>query len=418
MKIVCFLLLCLSTLLRAEESTCSVTQIEVDPNLKEMTYDVGDGPQKFMAYVEPDVTSFYKGTPPASTRVAPKFEGLAGKFINMSNKRLKLMWEPNAGGTASVIRHYTPFSSGGSGTFPGHRFWFAPEDDTSERLEFIVVEDYPENLYYYDPYNVEGDKAQTEKNLKVLTSDERKEYDTWRKTLLFSDQYRNFTGRSYLSNYLRDPPGHFMYRADYFGQEHWVTTKETHFETIPPLVEMDPIMVRGEKRKLKDSDPRIMQEFRVKDQQVMNMTLKVLSCAPRVFEIKNFLSEAEVNHIVELASGIDLKESTTGDVGSNRDGTKQVDKKENNLKTRTSQNSWVPREQSPIIDAIYRRSADLIRIDESLMRHRGKTEYPNMPSTMPVCEALQLVHYGPKQEVRFRVARCYCLLPIASSYSN
>ena len=58
--------------------TCSATHgpDDVDPNLREMTYDVGDGPQTFLAYVEPDVTSFYAGRPegsqPASQPRAPK----------------------------------------------------------------------------------------------------------------------------------------------------------------------------------------------------------------------------------------------------------------------------------------------------------------------------------------------------------
>jgi hypothetical protein len=64
-----------------------------DPALKEMTFDIGDGPQTFLAYVEPDVTTFYKDIePPGSKKVTPKHKGLAGLFINMSNKPVKLYW--------------------------------------------------------------------------------------------------------------------------------------------------------------------------------------------------------------------------------------------------------------------------------------------------------------------------------------
>jgi hypothetical protein len=237
---------------------------------------------------------------------------------------------------------------------------------------------------------------QTKKNLEQLTDDERRQYDQLTKTMFFHVQYQKFTGRSYLVNYLRDPPKHFMWRADYFGQEHWVTTKETQFETVPPADELDPILTRNDKRAFKENDPRIMQEHRVPDQDFMNMTLKVLSVAPRVFEIENFLSQAEVNHILELAGGIELSESTTGDVGSN----KQISpKEEKRSKTRTSSNSWVQRERSPIIDAIYRRSADLIRVDEALLRRRGPNEHPDNPNKKTVSESLQLVHYDPAQEV-------------------
>lgn len=389
-------------LLRAEKEealTCSVVnENERDPALKEMTYDVGDGPQSFWAYVMPAVTEFYRDNPPASTKVIPKFNGLAGKFINMSNKRLALYWESRIGGPVSAMKRFRPFDCSGTGTFPGHRFFFTPEggDAKRDRLIEFVIKEYPENLYVYDPYLVEGDEAATEANLQAsLTPSERELYDLWKKTLLFSEQYRNFTGRTYLSAYLRDPPKHFMWRADYFGQEHWVTTRETHFEKLPPLDEMDPIMMRGEDRVLAEHQPRNMQQFRVQDTKIMNMTLKVLSCAPRVFEIPNFLSPSEVQHILELAGGIELSVSTTGDA---TDGTVSLKDETSIRKTRTSYNSWVPRERTEVIDAIYRRSADLLRIDEALLRSRGKHEYPDLPTRKTVAESLQLVHYGVGQE--------------------
>ena len=76
----------------AEQLACSVKEGEVDPSLKEMQYDIGYGEQTFMAYVEPDVHSMYHGNPPSSTKVVPKFNGFSVKFINMSNKSVRLHW--------------------------------------------------------------------------------------------------------------------------------------------------------------------------------------------------------------------------------------------------------------------------------------------------------------------------------------
>jgi prolyl 4-hydroxylase len=376
-----------------------LTGKERDPALKEMVYDVGDGPQTFLAYVQPDIASFYQGKPPASTKVVPNFKSFAGKFINMSNRRVVLYWEAVEGGAVSPMEKYPPFWSGGTATFPTHRFFFSAEgaDPMTERLSEFVVGEYPENLYVYDPYRVEGDDKATEDNLKTaLTHNERKKYDLWRKTLLFNEQYLNFTGRTYLTNYLRDRPSHFVWPADYFGQEHWVTTRETHFETLPPLEDMEFVVATGERRTLKEDAPRSLQEYRVKDTTTMNMTLKVLSCAPRVFEIEQFLSPAEVQHILELAGGIELHESKTG-LGTDED-TFEGDDATDRHKTRTSFNSWVPRERTEIIDAIYRRSADLVRIPEAKLRARSKNEYPDMPDRNTIAESLQLVHYGPTQE--------------------
>lgn len=393
---------------QAEQPVCSWSSdhyenVERDPALKPMKYDVGDGEKTFWAYVEPNVTTFYTNgglKPPASTKVTPKFNGFATKFVNLSNKNLRLYWEAHAGATPNLMRYYKPFSTGGTASFPGHRFFFALEEDPDNRVESFIVGNYPDNYYVYDPFTVEGDSQQTEENLKVLKPYERELYDKWIKTLKFDEQYKAFTGRSYLANYGRKPPMHFMWRADYFGQEQWVTSKETHFLTVPPAEKLGSLSAQ-QTRALKDDEPRTLAEYRdPAENGILNMTLKVLSCAPRAFEIENFLSPAEVQHIIKLASGIDLKLSSTGDVTGDRQAQSKPVKHTDTAvsKTRTSFNSWVPRHESPIIDAIYRRSADLMRIDEALLRYRHPHEFPDHPTKRTISESLQLVHYDKAQE--------------------
>ena len=118
----------------------------------------------------------------------------------------------------------------------------------------------------------------------------------------------------------------------------------------------------------------------------LNMTLKVLSVRPRTIEISNFLSEVEVDHIVEYAKNANMQKSTVGQ-GAKR--------KQDSV--RTSYNTWVPRETDQIFDAVYRRAADLLRIDEALFRHRDG-EIPDWPNNKTIGEDLQLVHYNVKQE--------------------
>ena len=76
--------------------------------------------------------------------------------------------------------------------------------------------------------------------------------------------------------------------------------------------------------------------------------------------------------------------------------------------TRTSKNTWVPRTASPILDAIYRRVADALRMDEALLRKRSPAEpQPRHPSTFgdeewrilePINEQMQIVHYDKTEE--------------------
>ncbi|KAL7562244.1 hypothetical protein ACA910_004051 [Epithemia clementina (nom. ined.)] len=372
--------------------TCSVKEEDkIDPALREITYDVGDGPQTTMVYVEPDVASFYQlEDPPSTTKVTPKFNGFQGKFINLSPKTVSLYWEDREGGTMHLMRMHKPFTASGTATFPAHRFYFTEPNKPEERLIFLEVKDYPNNLYVYDPLTVPNDPVQTEKNLLALSEKERALYDKWRKTIIFNDYYFNATGRSYLANYLRRPPTHHLWRADYFGQEHWATTRQTHFVENPPQSELAKITMQGKVRKMADSDPVQLAQYRDPSKQILNMTLKVLSCAPRVFEISDFLSPVEVEHILQIAGAHDLRLSATGD----GDGSPSEDTR----RTRTSFNTWVPREESPIIDAIYRRAADLQRVDESLMRIRDLDERPDVPSRRSLAEHLQLVHYEVGQE--------------------
>lgn len=63
--------------------------------------------------------------------------------------------------------------------------------------------------------------------------------------------------------------------------------------------------------------------------------------------------------------------------------------------TRTSKNTWLRRHCSPILDAIIKRAADVLRIDEALMRRRMSDEWPNFAGgTGSITEDLQLVHYN------------------------
>ena len=60
---------------------------------------------------------------------------------------------------------------------------------------------------------------------------------------------------------------------------------------MPPESELQQIKEQGAQRVLKEGDPVALEQYRVPDQSTMNMTLKVISVAPRALEIPNFLSE-------------------------------------------------------------------------------------------------------------------------------
>ncbi|KAL7484637.1 hypothetical protein ACHAW6_010272 [Cyclotella cf. meneghiniana] len=380
----------------AREQTCSATESDFfsDPALHTMAFDIGYGPQEIPAYVQPDVSTFYRLQPGERKPTTPKHNGWAAKFVNMSNKRVRLFWDPMNGGPGSLIANIEPYCAAGTASFPTHAFYMTPVDDESVRLASWAVSP-PQSVYFYDPITVDGDEEATQRNLDRLSHEDFELYQRHVDNREFSKRYFEFTGREYLSFYPRARPSHKIWRADYFGQEHWVTTKETHFIAMPEESELGPVKEIGSQRILKESDPRILQQYR-SPEPFLNLTLKVLSCAPRAFEIDNFLSQTEVDHIMYLTTGMKLHRSTTA--GSNGQLSEEDLGRDSTRNTRTSLNTWVYREKDAIIDTIYRRSADLLRIDEALLRPRSKDELPQVKSKRSLAEALQLVHYDVGQE--------------------
>mmetsp|Transcript_17611 Transcript_17611/g.24830 ORF Transcript_17611/g.24830 Transcript_17611/m.24830 type:complete len:606 (+) Transcript_17611:32-1849(+) len=336
----------------------------------------------FQAYVIPDVSTFYQETPGSMIAKIPRYKGLAGKFINLSPQKLDLYWHSGQGDGVHIAGA-GPMEAVGTATYIGHQFYFASPTNTRDiKQRFHVVSG--NCIYVYDPFE-DG-----EMSLGDISSHHFDKYVVQKKNLQFGNIYKQLTGRDWLALYpLRGPPMHKMWNADYFGQNHWVATAETHFIEEPPENLLHSVDSEQIHHHYKDSDERPLAEYRSKHDR-LNMTMTVISCAPRAFEIKNFLSQVEVDHVVHMATGMKLSLSTT----SGSDGSER----RTDSDTRTSYNSWIRRDRSLIIDSIYRRAADLMRIDEALLRTRSKGERPDLDYLSDAAEELQLVHYSSGQQ--------------------
>lgn len=358
-----------------EDSDLAEDKDADDPMLQQMPrYD-------FKAYVRADVSTFYGEEPVSRTEQTPAFNGMAGKFVNMSPRQLSLYWVgPNYHVFTGDVH---PWSSSGTACYPTHEFIFSePNDPDKVVCSFTVTPG--TSTYYCDPYsnNVPGDPAHGiyvpidgPLSLDSLSPQDKEHYGAHVFNLEFGAAYKNFTGGSeWLSMYPRNRPRHKIWRADYYGQEHHVTTTETHFVVDPPKEEMYRLSIP----EMRESE---LQEYRKPG--VMNMTIKALSCAPRAFEIRNFLSDAEVDHILHVINTKNLERSTTAGHKS---------------ETRTSRTTWIPRFTDPILNAVIRRAADALRLDEALLRHRVEGEYDELPNKAPLNEDLQIVHYDRGQQ--------------------
>lgn len=239
-----------------------------------------------------------------------------------------------------------------------------------------------------DPASGKDDVATVKRNIQELNARDRAYYEAHLYNLEFGHAYKNFTeGQEWLAMYPPEPPRHKIWRADYFGQTHHVRTLETQFMSVPPEEYFDhELSIEEMKARVNDDGSLKFAEYRAPG--ALNLTIKAISCAPRAFEIRNFLSDVEVEHLLDRVHASKLERSMTGSSGGSVS------------ETRTSSSTWLPRQSDPMLNVIFRRAADVLRMDEALLRERSRDEvFDPMPSNRhKINEDLQVVHYDVGQE--------------------
>jgi len=159
----------------------------------------------------------------------------------------------------------------------------------------------------------------------------------------------------WIAYYPRKPPILHMFKADYVGQKHSVTSKHGYYKCYP--ISTLPKDVK-----------------KCVDKSEIEYEWEILSTSPKIMKlVKNkFLNDFEIEHLISIAKP-KLKRSVVGNGGYED-------------LTRTSLNAWVNRSSSEIIDWIYRRIGDVALIDEN---HLWDTTG---------AESMQTVHYDVGQQ--------------------
>ena len=382
-------------------------------------------PPNFRAYVRADISRFYNRAQNSDIsgvvlkEQIPQFTGQACKFVNLSPVSMSLYWDgPDEPVFNSLIG---PWGSGGTACYATHKFFLLPETSDGTKpswpsawCQFTVTRE--ASVYFFDPYEAEvgyeslTDPTDSARGLivgtdgiqnftpwKNLSDQDRINYHAHRFNLEFGKLYKNVTGGSeWLAMYPPVKPKHFMWRADFFGQSHSVQTMETQFiKPLPAFAEKQHnsrLSIREMRQSVNESGGGLpWAQYRDKENEYLNLTLKVVSCAPRAFEIRNFLSDIEVDHLLHLVNQMSLLRSTTG-----------RDSSEGHVSTtRTSRTTWLSRESDPIVNVIFRRAAHVLRIPEALLRnrdHEDNNDHLNITHSEPINEMLQVVHYAKGQQ--------------------
>ena len=381
------------------------------------------------------------------------FTGYAAKFINLSPNALNLYWDggrkPDGTFHTVLVGTLPSMESIGTATFPGHQFHITPTSNSDHVLQrWTVTEDEP--ILYHDPL---GDMSTLDRvrEIEKWTLDGKWnarmsfQRDTWLIDRSFGRDYLVRTKTNWLSNFPHPyhtsrvdgvnggddggaltnvdtrttamEDGLHMWQADYIDQIHTLVTSNLYFTSLPEglarLVKDDYHPVTDELRRLEmrrhQSNSLKKKDGAVDNSNVdttMQLTLRVLSVAPRVFEVKRFLSPVEIQHLIDLASGVKgdvvMKRSTVSAsnvMGINEDRGKSSSSRAD---IRTSNSGWIHREQDVIVDIIFRRIADLLNINEGLMRDDLDYSKDDVNDWLPthnrIVEAMQLVRYDAGEE--------------------
>ncbi len=396
-------------------------------------------------YIRPHVSTFYHskfpsnsvaafGKPPPKARPAPlTFTGFATKFINLSTHPVNLYWEggritsgPREGQMyTSLVGTVQSMESIGTASHPGHQFFVSTTYDKDNVLErYTATADEP--VWYYDPLVDLSLEKRTEEMEKMTkdnkwTAKQRFGREAWMVNQSFSRDYLVKTRMIWLANFPQpyhdgsntalEKVSNHMWPADYIGQVHTFDTSHLYFTQLPQQLDT---LTKQDYQPDMESQRRIaMEKFQsaslkggtdydddINNNKSMSLNVKVVSCAPRVVEVKKFLSPVEVQHLINLASGMTgnvLMEQSrvSASPPSNRGKRMRGDTM---AEVRSSKGGWIHREQDVVVDTIFRRVADLLNIDEQLMRDHyppdGLDDGDDLPPTRDrVVEAMQLLRY-------------------------
>eukprot|EP01083_Nonionella_stella_P100028 281637_1 len=235
-------------------------------------------------------------------------------FENDSPEEVELYYDDGRDG--KLQGKMAPHETLRIGTYVGHQFYYRQPGKRAKKYK-STMERIKEVYKYVD--------AETQKREADALAIERREFLT---------KYYNETGIQWKHQYPRPPPILHFYPTDYIGQIHRVTSQYSYYTCYPPTTSAEDVA-------------------KCRGTEALHFEWKVLSVKPKVFELSGdrFLSDFEVEHIKAVATPL-LQRSVTGAGGYEN-------------RARTSSNAWVKRSMSDVLDWMFYRLADVVKVDES-----------------------------------------------------
>mmetsp|Transcript_11491 Transcript_11491/g.17493 ORF Transcript_11491/g.17493 Transcript_11491/m.17493 type:complete len:501 (-) Transcript_11491:167-1669(-) len=276
----------------------------------------------------------YRQHPSVKNIPGPRTTATSVKFRSLSSRTIEI-WYDNGTPEGSPQGELRSGQETTTNAYEGHVFFFTVKGKKElELARHTIVADQVLYLVYDD------DQHMASKDILDKTA----------KELKFMEEYLERTGIHWRHNFdmngPRPPPVLHMWNAKEIGQTHEVRSANGYWSC------------NGPNSKCQSSDS-------------ISLELEVVSVAPKVFIIPDFLSDFEADTLIGIANK-SVKHSTVGsaDGGGIRSS-----------ETRTSRNTWIPRRTSALVDTLFRRAADAINVDEKLLHTNANVE------------DIQIVHY-------------------------
>mmetsp|Transcript_29738 Transcript_29738/g.60779 ORF Transcript_29738/g.60779 Transcript_29738/m.60779 type:complete len:459 (-) Transcript_29738:262-1638(-) len=257
---------------------------------------------------------------------------LGAKFRNFRKDSLEMYWDD---GTTPGMYSGKVAAMGRTATtsYVGHAFRFL--DPVTKAVVVRLEMRADTTMYLIPPHEDDVETLNSEAYLAAV------EQAAWYK------DYFETTGVPWLSMHERPKPVLNMWPAERLGQVHTVLSKERFWVSDTEQANED-----------------------------ASVSLTVVSkgpTGPRVFLVTDLMSEFECEHIVMQGEQV-VKPSIVGQDGGFKS------------RTRTSENGWLSRGRSNVLETVHKRFADVLGLDENMVRSGANAE------------ELQVVRYEPGQQ--------------------
>jgi len=251
------------------------------------------------------------------------------KFRSLLDYEVRIYWDSGKGlGTPQGMLY--PEEDSTTNSYIGHTFVFRMPS-TEEEVARITVRK-GQVLYLIQDGSEVKDKKKLRETMEQLS---------------FMKAYEEKAGRPWVASYPKEPLSMYMLPAEQIGENKTVVSRHGLFHCVP-------------ESKTLPWDPAIHSDCSPEED--LELTLTTLSTEPRVFLIEGFFSAEEAAHIRSIAEPR-LSRSSVGNSKKARGGYV--------ASTRTSRTAWVGRTDSPVIDRLHRRAADVLGIPQERIWSNG-----------------------------------------------